>query len=79
MDRSAYDRFSSREPESRPDYNKGAFEDGERARIDGHGLDACPNGGAWFVESWRAGWMDMDSSINAGDYEAFKAGLNGEA
>lgn len=78
MDRSAYDRFDSREPTPKPDYNQGAFDDGSWARINEHGLDACPDGGAWFVESWRAGWMDADSSINAGDFEAFKVELNAE-
>ena len=58
MNRESYDRFSSREDVS--DRNQTAFDDGFRARMDGQGLDTCPQGDRRFVDSWKAGWSDAD-------------------
>jgi hypothetical protein len=54
----AYDRFDSRE--SAPDWNREAFDDGFRARMDKQPLSDRPEGDEWFKKSWDAGWCDAD-------------------
>lgn len=66
MTTKSIDRFDSREE---VEWNRGAYDDGFRARTDGHGLDTCPTtGGKWFQDSWRAGWADADQDINSEKY-----------
>lgn len=44
-------------------YDPKAFELGGRARMEGQLLQDCPQEG-WTKQSWVAGWVDCDASIN---------------
>jgi hypothetical protein len=71
MDRSAYDRFDSREPEIK--WNKEAESQGREARLLGFQQnDPAANpyhelgSGHWLYQSFAAGWCDTDMDMMNG-------------